>query len=222
MPKYNIHSNGATPFFVEVSGKTVTVLKNMNMEIENPPKKLFTVNADEVFIGKTSPTGPKSPSGNTILFRVGSTYTYIGSELYEFTTNDLIIKYYSDLGNSDVPYPYAVGQKYIYIMLDKVAIDKSFFNMKEDIYKQYYENIKKLKTIKLKTITLKTKGTKTDKTIKKTKTKTKTKKTLKKYLTRDSPPYPANEYCGKKMKGNNGLMYVSTPDKNGICKWMKV
>jgi len=46
--------------------------------------------------------------------------------------------------------------------------------------------------------------------------------TKKKYLTRDSPPYPANDYCGKKKKGNDGNMYLSTPDKNGICKWIKV
>jgi hypothetical protein len=227
MPKYSIHDNGATPFWVDVSGKSVTVLKNMNKDkmidgkftvIEYPPTILFTIDADEVFIGKTSPTGPTSPPGTAILCRVGSTYTYIGKEIYDFSTDDVINKFYSDLGNSDVPYPYAIGEKYIYIMLDKVAIEKSFFNMKEDIYKQYYENMKKLKKIKLKT---KEKKTKT-KTEKKTKTKTKTKKTLKKYLTRDSPPYPANDYCRKKMKGNDGLMYVSTPDKNGVCKWIKV
>ena len=45
--------------------------------------------------------------------------------------------------------------------------------------------------------------------------------TKKKYLTRPSPPYPANEFCGRKKKGNDGNMYLSTPDKNGICKWIK-
>jgi hypothetical protein len=46
-----------------------------------------------------------------------------------------------------------------------------------------------------------------------------TKKIDKKYLTRDSPPYPANEHCGETKKGNNGKMYVSMPDKNKICRW---
>ena len=235
MPKYSIHDNGGTPFWVEVSGKSITVLKNMNTyewidgkhtEVKNPTKELFSINVDEVFIGKTSPTGPKSPPGTAILCRIGSKYMYIGKEIYEFSTNDVITKFYSDLGNSDVPYPYAVGEKYIYIMLDKVAIDKSLFNMKEDIYKQYYENMK-VKKMKLKTKAVKTKAVKavkakTAKTVKAKTVKTKTKKTLKKYLTRDSPPYPANDYCHKKMKGNDGLMYVSTPDKNGVCKWIKV
>ena len=44
-------------------------------------------------------------------------------------------------------------------------------------------------------------------------------KTLKKYKTRKSPPYPANENCGKKMKGNDGNIYESVPNKNGVCSW---
>ena len=213
MPKYSIHDNGGTPFWVVITGKSVTVLKNMNKyelidgkhtEVQHPCKELFSKKVDEVFVGKTSPTGPKSPPGTAILFRVGSTYTFIGRDIYQFSTNDVISKFYSDLGNSDVPYPYAVGEKYVYIMLDKVAIEKTLFNMKEDIYKQYYENMK-VKKMKLKTKAVKTTvKTKTVKTkplkTKATKTKTKT-KTLKKYVTRDSPPYPANDYCGKKKKG---------------------
>jgi len=47
-------------------------------------------------------------------------------------------------------------------------------------------------------------------------------KTLKKYKTRHSPPYPANENCNKKMKGNDGLMYISKQNKNNICSWKKI
>ena len=47
-------------------------------------------------------------------------------------------------------------------------------------------------------------------------------KTLKKYKNRKSPPYPANEYCGKQMKGNDGYMYISKLNKNNICSWKKI
>ena len=47
-------------------------------------------------------------------------------------------------------------------------------------------------------------------------------KTLKKYKDRNSPPYPANENCGKKMKGNDGNMYESKPNKNSVCQWKKI
>jgi len=46
-----------------------------------------------------------------------------------------------------------------------------------------------------------------------------TRKIDKKYLTRDSPPFPANEHCGETKKGNDGLMYTSVPDKNKVCRW---
>ena len=171
--RYDIHDNGSVPFQVEVNVKSVCVLKNMDTYkmvngkftvTENPRKKLFTVKCDEVFIGKKSPTGPTSPPGNTILLKVGSKYTYIGSKIYEFSPvkDDVILKYYSDLGNSDVAYPYAVGKTHIYIMLDKVAIDKSLLNMKDDIYKQHYTcttwNHKNPICKNRKTIKLKTKG----------------------------------------------------------------
>lgn len=46
-----------------------------------------------------------------------------------------------------------------------------------------------------------------------------TRKIDKKYLTRDSPPYPANKHCGETKKGNDGKMYTAVPDKNKICRW---
>ena len=47
-------------------------------------------------------------------------------------------------------------------------------------------------------------------------------KTLKKYTDRKSPPYPANENCAKKMKGNDGFIYEARKNKNNICSWKKV
>ena len=44
----------------------------------------------------------------------------------------------------------------------------------------------------------------------------------KKYQDRPSPPYPANECHNKQMTGNDGNIYVSTGDKNGVYKWVKV
>ena len=46
--------------------------------------------------------------------------------------------------------------------------------------------------------------------------------TTKKYLTRPSPPYPANKCCGKTMTGNDGAKYTAAPSVCGICAWKKV
>lgn len=47
------------------------------------------------------------------------------------------------------------------------------------------------------------------------------KQTLKKYVTRKSPPYPANE-CKDDIKlGNDGLYYKSLPNKKGVYRWVR-
>lgn len=47
--------------------------------------------------------------------------------------------------------------------------------------------------------------------------------TKKKYTSRASPPYPAQECPHKKKKGNDGRMYVSKPnDINGIFRWVAI
>jgi hypothetical protein len=43
----------------------------------------------------------------------------------------------------------------------------------------------------------------------------------KKYLSRPSPPYPANKCCGKTMTGNDGAKYTAKPSVSGICSWKK-
>jgi hypothetical protein len=143
---YEIHDNGGRPFRVDIQGMKVSVYKTEEDEVE---KHLFDVTADEIFVGKKSPKGgydglkPKEAEGNSLLVLVGSKYIYIGSEIYQFqpVKGDMIEKFYSDIGNSDVPYPYAVGKTHIYILLDKIAVEKSFFDMKSNIYQQYYEAI---------------------------------------------------------------------------------
>ena len=155
MKSYFIHDNGGRPFRVEIQGNEVTVFQNMDTyemvnekftTLSNPEKQFKQFITEKVFIGKKSPKGgydglkPKDAEGNSILLQTASEYVYIGSEIYAWTPvkGDTIEKYYSDIGNSDVPYPYVVGKTHIYIMLDKVAVEKSFFNSKEDIYQQYY------------------------------------------------------------------------------------
>jgi len=134
--------------FEKVDGKFV--------DIKNQPKELFSINVTQIFIGKKSPTGgydglkPSQAEGNSILLHVsGNKYRFIGSDIYDFSPiqGDKIVKYYSDVGNSDVPYPYAIGEKYIYIMLDAVMVPIEMFDMKKDIYSQYYTEIDK-KTVK--------------------------------------------------------------------------
>jgi len=173
--RYEIHDNGARPFFVEVAGHTVTIWKNMNtsikkdgeyIEVKKPEKKIKTLTVKEVFLGKKSKTGlTPSPKGNTILLKLSDTrYMWIGAIVAEFDVmkGDRIVDYFSDIGNSDVPYPYAVGENYIYLIIENVAVEKSVFDFKNDVYAQWYgfkpskipkeEMEKHSKKLKMKTI----------------------------------------------------------------------
>ena len=85
-----------------------------------------------------------SGRGNTILLQTGKDkYTYIGDGIRSFTTKDgdVIQKYYSPVGNSAVPYPYAVGQKYVYLMLDNEYEPVEEFDLTKDVYTQYYAHL---------------------------------------------------------------------------------
>ncbi len=152
---YKIHDNGGRPFHVKVRGNDIEIWKNMStyevkdgkfVDVFKDPKKLYDWTVDEVFIGKKSPGGgydglkPREADGNSILLKKGSKYVYIGTEIYEFTPldGDTIEKYYSNIGNNDVPYPYAIGKKYIYLMIEKVTVERGLFDLKDDVYQQYY------------------------------------------------------------------------------------
>ena len=42
---------------------------------------------------------------------------------------------------------------------------------------------------------------------------------LKKYASRKSPPFPANECCGLRKVGNDGHLYESVSNSKGVCAW---
>lgn len=46
-----------------------------------------------------------------------------------------------------------------------------------------------------------------------------TRQYTKRYTARKSPPFPANLCCGMTIVGNDGAMYQSVANKNGVCRW---
>jgi hypothetical protein len=161
MKKYYIHDNGSRPFLVECGEGKIQVFgatydKN-DYENVTYEKKVYETKYTKLFIG----TDPKHPKfkGNSILVHVnGCKYVSIGAEIYEFITNgEKISKYYSPVGNSDVPYPYAIGDTNTYLLCEKVYLDNIFLPKSEDPYDIYYQehqlkislvNAKHLKTPK--------------------------------------------------------------------------
>lgn len=127
---YYTHDNDSLPFKVEVSDKDIIIYGEDNyIDIEtgsnirdypNIVKKI--TNYHNIFIGKTE---YKDGKGNSLLVKLNDNkYVFIGGYIYEFYTDDNIIKYMSPIGRCDIPYPYAIGEKNIYLMIEKVKVDK--------------------------------------------------------------------------------------------------
>jgi hypothetical protein len=115
---------------------------------------------------------------------------------------------------------------------DKIGYYIVDINEKGENYKKYLKNWKPvgnnllyLDKTKGKWSTTKPNANKSKKISKKTTkhtTKHTTKKNTTKYANRPSPPYPANDYCGKNKRGNDKNMYTSKENKNGVCRWVKI
>lgn len=112
--------------------------------------KVFTI--INIWIGEDP--AKKYNKGNSLLLQIKQNeYIWIGWKIVKFklNQNEKIEDYVSPIGNSDVPYPYIVTNKNVYLMLEDVYVDKKLLGT--DYYSSYYDNkpvskpIKGLKTL---------------------------------------------------------------------------
>jgi hypothetical protein len=141
---YLIHDNGGRPFQVNLTDTKFSVFKQAIYEGPYAKAIVKPTSYKRVFVG-TCPDYGKKFDGNSILVHVkGNEYIYIGSEIYKMTLdNDTIIGYKSPVGNSDVPYPYAYGEKNTYLFLEESYIPNDLLTFVQDPYIQYYGLSKK-------------------------------------------------------------------------------
>jgi len=149
---YEIHNNGTRPFVVEDDGKVATVFKTVyakGADAYTLGKQVVYQAYKKIFVGdndlKISMYDRKGRGkGNSILLQISANkYMYIGHTIYTFESLDIIQAYYSPIGNSDVPYPWAIGTSHTYFMLDAVAVPSKFIDPNEkNAYQVYYGFVK--------------------------------------------------------------------------------
>jgi hypothetical protein len=171
---YQTLDNGGHPFTVKIKDNKVSVYKNdYNEEKDDYDLEfLYEYNPSYIFIGKsilcpmTIFSGARDDpefDGNSILLELDSNtleYVYIGESIYKFKAYSKILNYYSPVGNSCVPYPYAVDENNNYYLVIEDIVLKMTDNLRyvldegEDPYTYYYnfnkiadnfENIRMLK-----------------------------------------------------------------------------
>ena len=146
--RYITQDNGGEPFLVEDDGKKVIVYKQDFDEKKKgwvPKKKVLDSPYKRIFVGddpmRLSPYWRPSFRGNSILLQVSSTkHIFIGDRIFSFepVKGDNIQRYISIMGNSSVPYPYAIGKTHTYLMIEHAYIDNKVLDLKKDVYAQYY------------------------------------------------------------------------------------
>jgi hypothetical protein len=150
--KYLIHDNGSRPFTVDVkkrdNGKyNVVVWRNRYEGDDYKPiadEKIYSINNVEVFIGKHPKCYygdclGKEFNGNSILLGLGNNnYVYIGLKIFEFKSLAKIKKFYSPVGNSDVPYSFAVDvDSNYYLLIEDVVLLN--YQSEDPPYEFYYK-----------------------------------------------------------------------------------
>jgi hypothetical protein len=171
---YDIHDNGGRPYVVYTAGKRVMVYSkhyDAQTDSEIIKGKIMDITCAKIFIGDDKPKSKWNPTaknwglGNSVLLqRPSGTYVYIGDGIKEFAArpDDTIVDYLSPVGNNDVPYPYAIGKKFMYHMLEGkyIPIDNTAYISKtkdwnEEVYgrtmspeehKEWSKRFKKLPT----------------------------------------------------------------------------
>ncbi len=145
---YDILFNGGISFKVELEYNLLIIFKEQEPHVWDRIYALFMDNC-YLYTPMNNPSYDSSIypfiENNTLLVYMGNgKYMYIGNRVYTFDTHEKekIQDYYSPIGNSDVPYPYAVGETYTYLMLEKVMIpNTSYMNTPiKDPYRAYYAN----------------------------------------------------------------------------------
>jgi hypothetical protein len=151
MKSYEMHDNGGRPFVAYVVDNTITIYRQKYIDqyqehYQVPDKKILETTFIRLFLGDNNlqfsryPDKGKYP-GNTILIQVdATTFIFVGHAIYTFhISDDIIESYYSPVGNSDVPYPYAIGKQYSYFMLDRMKVSNEHLQVDQDGYLQFYQ-----------------------------------------------------------------------------------
>ena len=161
---YEINDNASFPFVVLDYGGRLDIYNNHFDESTNNAelhKKLIDVKYEQIFLGDNYLNDPYwifkngVAKGNTILLETGKgKYTFIGKGILSFSAinGDTIRKFYSSLGGNYDSFPYAVGDKYVYLLNDKKYASIDEFDTNKDICIQYYcyaGECKKYKTMNL-------------------------------------------------------------------------
>jgi hypothetical protein len=145
---YEINDNAACPFVVfDYGAGRASIYNNRFNETTNRGElkgKLMDVMYEKLFLGDNRTNEPYwrvFEPGNTIILQTGKgKYLFVGKGILSFSAKngDTIRRFYSPMGGNYDSFPYAVGDKYVYLLNEKKYAPISEFDMTKDVMRQYY------------------------------------------------------------------------------------
>jgi hypothetical protein len=163
---YEINDNAMNPFVIfDYGGGRVSIYNNRFNELTNRGElkgKLMDVKYEQLFLGeKNDPYWRDYEKGNNILMQTGKgKYIFVGKGILSFSARngDTIRRFYSPMGGNYDSFPYAVGDKYVYLLNERKCAPISEFDMTKDVMMQYYcyETGGECKTYKTSALSMKT------------------------------------------------------------------
>lgn len=138
MVEYLIHNNGGRPFKVVIDEK-LKIYKQINdfgQPLAYSENASLEYTPKEIFIGGET----KEDEGNSILLNLDKLeYVFIGEYIFSFTAQNKIKKYFSPMGNSDVPFPYAIDEKNkVYLLVEDTIFETKVENKGTFVYIDFY------------------------------------------------------------------------------------
>ncbi len=143
---YEINDNATCPFVVfDYGGGSASIYTNRFNELTNRGElndKLLDVKYEQMFLGvKNDPYWRAFERGNNILMQTGTgKYLFVGKGILSFSAmkGDTIRRFYSPMGGNYDSFPYAVGDKYVYLLNERKCAPISEFDATKDVMRQYY------------------------------------------------------------------------------------
>ena len=133
--------------WIQYLGLPQSMLYSEKLLSFNKPKKIYIGESPKNPMTEYSGGHGDKFKGNSILLHLsGNKYVFIGLSIIQFSLQkgDSVEKYWSPVGNSDVPYPFIIGAKYIYFMMEDMYVSREYLPKDltkiemTDLFTQYY------------------------------------------------------------------------------------
>ena len=146
---YYTHDNGGRPYKIIINNNYTNIdiyynynNNNYDLILNYNPKKIWIGESPLSEITKYGGGHGNNFLGNSILIELeNNKHIFIGHIIFSFISQNKIIKYMSEVGNNDVPYPYAVdSNNNYYLIIEEVILKNIPKDFNDNPYYYYYNN----------------------------------------------------------------------------------